>query len=186
MSIAAEIAALVKSSPRVSVEDFAPGARLHAAVRPLSVSEAEEDRARLARLEDYLRDETLTDLQVSQLRNAIVATKLRLQNVYLSAPEAVVIAERGKALCDAMKRPELTLAEREQMLREVKEVLEILATRRLPVLREENTAAARIAARALKAAANLGDSAFKIGNRRSDAAAAKAAAKAEKRKLATV
>jgi hypothetical protein len=95
MSIAAEIAALVKSFPRVSVEDFAPGARLHAAVRPLSVSEAEEDRARLARLEDYLRDETLTDLQVSQLRNAIVATKLRLQNVYLSAPEAVVIAERG-------------------------------------------------------------------------------------------
>jgi hypothetical protein len=85
-----------------------------------------------------------------------------------------------------MMRPELALAEREQMLREVKEVLEILATRRLPVLREENTAAARIAARALKAAANLGDSAFKIGNRRSDAAAAKAAAKAEKRKLATV
>lgn len=186
MSIAAEIAALVKASPRLTVESFAPGAKLNAALRPLTTSEAEEERSRLVKLEEYLEDETLTDRQHDTVRSLIVSTKLRLLNVYLSAPEAVAIAEKAKALCDAMKRPEWTVGEREQMLADVKDTLEILATRRLPVLREENPEAARIVAKALKATAKRSDSALKIGNRRSAKVAAKTAAKAKNHKLATV
>lgn len=179
MSFVATIASLAKSSPRLTVEDFAPGASIEAAKRPLEAAEATEARERLREIEKYLAEPELTDLQRSTLTAAATATRLQLRYVMLSEEEAHSLAERLKGLSGMLESEYLEMPERFAILRQIKKGLAALATRRLEDVRQVCPKDGKAAAIALPAAAHLAEMAFKRGVAKAAGKAALAAFYAE-------
>ena len=171
----AEITALVKNSPQVTVADFSPGARLHAALRPLTPVEAAEDRGNLATLEMLLEKATLTDRQRNRIRNSIVAIKLRLKNVetaeespeeelgHLYDTEANNLLRKGAQLCDAMESPHISFQRRVELLAKAREVIATLASRGVPPVKERDKAEGTAAMRKLARPRADAKKAFKDG-----------------------